>query len=209
MKSRIMNELHRLAEGEKSDYGKLLKQDLKLNDEQLRNKASLLRTMLLHDYGRLSITTIDRFFQRIIKAFTRELGIFPGYNVELDSDFVLIKAVDKVMQQIKEYPELRNWISELMNSSVEEGKSWSVKNKIADLGAELFRENYMLFDKHILEKFEDKHFLKNYQHFLNTIIQEFEQKLTNIADRALQTIQNVSLELGDFKGEGWVCILVL
>ena len=200
MKSRIMNELHRLAEGEKSDYGKLLKQDLKLNDEQLKNKASLLRTMLLHDYGRLSITTIDRFFQRIIKAFTRELGIFPGYNVELDSDFVLIKAVDKVMQQIKEYPELRNWISELMNSSVEEGKSWSVKNKIADLGAELFRENYMLFDKHILEKFEDKHFLKNYQHFLNTIIQEFEQKLTNIADRALQTIQNVSLELGDFKG---------
>ena len=51
------------------------------------------------------------------------------------------------MQQIKEYPELRNWISELMNSSVEEGKSWSVKNKIADLGAELFRENYMLFDE--------------------------------------------------------------
>ena len=87
--------------------------------------------MLLHDYGRLAVTTIDRFFQRIIKAFTRELGIFPGYNVELDSDFVLLKAVDKVMQQVKDNPGLKNWISELMSSNVEEGKSWSIKSKIA------------------------------------------------------------------------------
>ncbi len=77
MKSRIINELHHLAEGRESEYGNILKRELKLDDEQLKNKASLLRTMLLHDYGRLSVTTIDRFFQRLIKAFTRELGIFP------------------------------------------------------------------------------------------------------------------------------------
>ena len=84
MKSRIINELHRLADGKTSDYGEALKQEFGFTDEQLKNRAVLLRTMLLHDYGRLAVTTIDRFFQRIIKAFTRELGIFPGYNVELD-----------------------------------------------------------------------------------------------------------------------------
>ena len=62
MKSRIINELHHLAEGRESEYGNILKRELKLDDEQLKNKASLLRTMLLHDYGRLSVTTIDRFF---------------------------------------------------------------------------------------------------------------------------------------------------
>ena len=40
------------------------------------------------------MTTIDRFFQRMLKAFTRELGIFPGYNVELDNEFVLLQAPD-------------------------------------------------------------------------------------------------------------------
>ncbi|MDE7373993.1 MAG: UvrD-helicase domain-containing protein, partial [Odoribacter sp.] len=199
MKSRIINELHRLAEGEESEYGKILKDELRLNGEQLKNKASLLRTMLLHDYGRLAVTTIDRFFQRILKAFTRELGIFPGYNVELDNVFVLQKAVDKVMQQVKDNPELRSWISDLMNSNVEEGKSWSVKSKIAELGEELFKENYMLLDEQVVKKFEDKHFLKNFRDFLNTVTKEFEEQLTGMAAGALQVIRQAGLELSDFK----------
>lgn len=200
MKSRIINELHRLAEGEESEYGKILRQELKLDGEQLKNKASLLRTMLLHDYGRLAVTTIDRFFQRVIKSFTRELGIFPGYNVELDSDFVLLKAVDKVLQKVKDNPELRAWISDLMNSNVEEGKSWSVKSRIAELGEELFKENYMLLDKRILCKFKDKNFLKSYREFLTTQVSEYEKQLTDVAAEALRLIRENGLELTDFKG---------
>lgn len=200
MKSRIINELHHLAEGKESEYGKILKKTFDFSDEQLKNRAILLRTMLLHDYGRLSVATIDRFFQRIIKAFTRELGIFPGYNVELDSDFVLIKAVDKVMQQVKENSALKSWISELMNQNVDEGKSWSVKSKIADLGEELFRENYMLFDKQILEKFSDKSFLKNYREFLSSTVRKYEQQSQDIAAKAIRIIQEAGLELNDFKG---------
>lgn len=205
MKSRIINELFKLAEGVPSDYGEILKQEFGFSDEQLKSKAKMLMTMLLHDYGRLAVTTIDRFFQRLIKSFTKELGIFPGYNVELDSDFVLLKAVDKMMQQVKNDAVLRSWISELMNSSVDEGKSWSVKSKIADLGEELFKENYMLFDKHILDKFSDKDFLKEYQAFLNKIIGEFEEKLVAIGEQACALIRENGLELADFKGNKTGC----
>ena len=205
MKSRIINELFKLAQGEASDYGELLKQEFGFSDEQLKNKAKALMTMLLHDYGRLAVTTIDRFFQRLIKAFTKELGIFPGYNVELDSDFVLLKAVDKMMQQVKNDAVLRSWISELMSSNVDEGKSWSVKSKITDLGEELFKENYMLFDKNILDKFSDKNFLKDYRAFLNKIIGEFEGKLTTIGEQACGLIRENGLELSDFKGNKTGC----
>lgn len=205
MKSRIINELFKLAEGVPSDYGKFLKQEFGFSDEQLKNKAKVLMTMLLHDYGRLAVTTIDRFFQRLIKSFTRELGIFPGYNVELDSDFVLLKAVDKMMQQVKNDAVLRSWISELMSHNVDEGKSWSVKSKIADLGEELFKENYMLFDKNILDKFSDKRFLKDYQAFLNKIIGEFEEKMKAFGERACTSIRDSGLELSDFKGNKTGC----
>ena len=160
MKSRIINELHKLAEGRESSYGELLQEALGMDALQVKNRAALLRNLLLHDYGRLSVTTIDRFFQRMLKAFTRELGIFPGYNVELDNEFVLLQAVDRVMHEVKGEPELQAWLRELMDSSVEEGKSWNVKAKMADLGEELFREHYMLFDRQVLEKFSDKHFLR-------------------------------------------------
>lgn len=130
MKNRIIGELHLLAEGEKSSYGPLLCQRFGYTEEQLKNRATVLRTLLLHDYGRIAVTTIDRFFQKIIKSFTRELGIFPGYNVELDTDFILAKATDKMMVQLKKDRDLRLWISELMETNVDEEKSWSIKAKM-------------------------------------------------------------------------------
>ena len=205
MKSRIINELHKLAEGRRTDYGVLLCEALDMNEDQLRNRASLLRNLLLHDYGRLSVTTIDRFFQRVVKAFTRELGIFPGYNVELDSDYVLQQAVDRVMHEVKGDDALRSWLRELINSSVEEGKAWSVKAQMSDLGRELFRENYMLFDQKVLNKFSDKHFLRQYRTFLEHTVTEFEETLVKMAREALDVIAVAGLQLGDFKSGNRGC----
>lgn len=199
MKSRIINELYKLADGQDTDYGKILCHELNMNAPALQNRAKLLLSLLLHDYGRLAVTTIDKFFQRIIKSFIHELGIFPGYNVELDNEFVLLKAVDKVMEQIKDNADLRNWIYELLNDSIEEGKSWSVKNKIADLGQELFRENYMLFNQQVLDKFSDKHFLKAYRKFLDLQIKSFEDELQLTAKQAVDLIDQNGLNIDSFK----------
>ena len=62
MKSRIINELHCIAEGRPSGYAPGLKERFGFSDDELRNRAKMLRTLLLHDYGRISVTTIDRFF---------------------------------------------------------------------------------------------------------------------------------------------------
>lgn len=205
MKSRIIKELHKIADGKSSDYGSFLKSALQFSDDQLQNRAKLLVTMLLHDYGRLAVTTIDRFFQRILKSFTRELGIFPGYNVELDSDYVLAKAVDRMMQQVKGDANLRNWIAELMSNSVEEGKSWGVKAKIMELGEELFKENYMLLDSNVLEKFSDRHFLKDYRTFLQRTVQDYERQLREIGEQGMACIAEAGLSLADFKGNRQGC----
>ena len=200
MKSRIVRELNKLAEGQKSDYWEELKRTLKLTDEQVRERAGVLRTLILHDYGRLSVTTIDRFFQRVIKAFTRELGIFPGYNVELDSDYVLQRAVDQVMQRMNKDKELRAWITELMSDSVEDAKSWSVKSKIAELGKELFGESYMLFDKEVRDKFNDRGFLRGYKIFLQGVISRFEDRMEMFGLSACRYIEENGLHEEDFKG---------
>lgn len=205
MKSRIINELHKLAEGKKSSYREELKQAFHFTEDELKNRAGMLRTLLLHDYGRISVTTIDRFFQRIIKSFTKELGIFPGYNVELDSDYVLTKAVDKVMEEVRHNANLRTWIADLMNTNVDEGKSWSIKNKIAELGEELFKENYMLFDHRVLGKFSDKNFLKTYRVFLQTVIREYEEELSEISREAIALMEEKGLELRDFRGNKAGC----
>lgn len=205
MKSRIINELHKLAEGRPSDYAPHLLETLRLDPDALRNRAALLRTMILHDYGRLSVTTIDRFFQRILKAFTRELGIFPAYNVELDSALVLSQAVARVMQGVQAKPDLKSWIQDLMSASVEEGKSWGVKAKMEALGAELFRENYMLMDKRIQDKFSDRRFLREYRGFLRDTVARYESALSALSASALSAIRAEGLDLADFKNGARGC----
>ena len=110
------------------------------------------------------------------------------------------------MQQVKDNPGLKNWISELMSSNVEEGKSWSIKSKIAELGEELFKENYMLFDKHILDKFSDKEFLKNYRSFLTATVQAYESRQAAIGQEAIGLIRSEGLEQTDFKGGKAGCV---
>ena len=198
MKSRILNELHMLAVGQKSAYKELLKQYIKLNDKELQERAQLLQSLLLHDYGKFAITTIDKFFQRIIKSFTRELGIFAGYNVELNTDTVLSKSIGKVMERVRKDATLRAWIMELITGNVEEGNSWRVHDKIANLGAELFKESYKQLDQETLDKLSDKQILKDYGVFINNVITTYENTLTEFAQRAMAVIEGSALSVEDF-----------
>ena len=200
MKSRIVKELHALAEGERTSYGEALERELGLSAEEVKLRAGILRTLVLHDYGRLSVTTIDKFFQRILKSFTRELGIFPGYNVELDSEYVLLQAVDQVMRRLNEDADLRAWVNDLMNTSVEESHSWNVKMKISELGKDLFGETYILLPEELKRKFNDRPFLRGYRTFLRGVMERFDRQLRDYGETACRLLADNDLQPSDFKG---------
>lgn len=198
MKSRILKELNKLAQGESSVYRELLSNQLGMDIQQLQERAQLLQSLLLHDYGKIAITTIDAFFQRIVKSFARELGIVAGYNIELDSNFVLDKAIDRVMERVRKDRTLRSWIDELISTSIEEGSSWSVHGKLLSLGKELFNESYKLLDAGLLEKFSNKEFLADYHRFIMGVIKAYEEELQGIGKEAVRIITDHSLEVSDF-----------
>ena len=73
MKRRILKELAVLAEDpEVSPYYKEL---LAVADkETLQRRASAQLSGILHDYSSFAVSTIDRFFQQTLRAFSREIG---------------------------------------------------------------------------------------------------------------------------------------
>ena len=75
MKSRILKEIHRLASGGASPYLGNLCRELSLDERSVRKRAAEVRSKILHDYSRFTVLTIDTFFQRILRAFIKELGI--------------------------------------------------------------------------------------------------------------------------------------
>ena len=75
MKSRILKEIHLLASGQPSSYLDNLCRELSLDAATVRRRAREVRSKILHDYSRFTVLTIDTFFQRILRAFIKELGI--------------------------------------------------------------------------------------------------------------------------------------
>ena len=75
MKSRILKEIHALASGAGSAYLDSLCRELRLDEQTVRKRAAEARSRILHDYSRFTVLTIDTFFQRILRAFIKELGL--------------------------------------------------------------------------------------------------------------------------------------
>jgi len=98
MKSRILDNLNRLATGQKSDHLSVLITATGKSEEWIRKESGEILNTILHDFSRFSISTIDSFFQKIVRAFAREVGLHSGFNIELDHNIILSSAVDEMIK---------------------------------------------------------------------------------------------------------------
>ena len=141
MKSRILKEIHLLASGKESDHLKDLMKETSLDEKSLRERAKIVRSLILHDYSHFTILTNDTFFQRILRAFVRELNIDMNFSTELDTAPVLAKSVDELIKDITKQPELRKWLEDLTEERIRDGEKWNIRHAITALTDELFKES--------------------------------------------------------------------
>ncbi|WP_046245685.1 UvrD-helicase domain-containing protein [Hymenobacter terrenus] len=111
--------------------------------EVQRRAAATFRLVLYH-YADFGVSTIDSFVQRIVTAFTRELGLPATFEVELDTDAVLQSAVAGLLDKVNRDPNSRllsQTLAEYALGQAEEGKSWSrLPEELAGFGRVLFNE---------------------------------------------------------------------
>ena len=120
MKSRILSEIHILASGAKSNYMDSLVEELGFSERVIRERAMRVRQFILHDYSRFTVLTIDTFFQRILRAFIKELGIDLNYNIELETATILTKSADSLIEEITTNRDLLGWLTRFVEERIEE-----------------------------------------------------------------------------------------
>ena len=142
MKSRILREIDTLASHpERSNYMPLLLQDPALNKALVVNRARAVRSKILHDYSHFTVLTIDKFFQRILRAFIKELGIDLNYNIEIETASLLAKSADALIDDISRDETLKRWITGFAEENMDENRMWNIRGDILSLGKELFDES--------------------------------------------------------------------
>lgn len=136
MKSRILNRYAELATNpSKSEYIGDLRRDLPLSDEEYARRAKSILKRILHDYSHFTVLTIDKFFQRIMRAFVKELGVDVNYNLQIKSDDVVSQSADALIESIRSDEELQQWMVEYARETIEEDRKWNeIRENILSIG---------------------------------------------------------------------------
>ena len=167
MKSRIIDELHKLIQ----DPGYCFP-DKEPRTEQAREYAEKALTAILHDYGSFSVSTIDRFFQIVMRAFAREINQYASYKVELDTDSVLQQTVDRMLASLDEpgNEELLKWLTDYSLEQIEQGKKWDISGPLYDICKHLVNEEFLRLRRKYGPELWDRQTITEFQNRLRIII---------------------------------------
>jgi ATP-dependent helicase/nuclease subunit A len=201
MKTRIVRELHLLSSGQPSKQLKSLMELTGLTEQEVRSQAKTILSRLLHHYSGFSVSTIDSFFQKIIRGFTRELGIQGGYSIELDTDTLLTSIINRLLVLAETDKSLLMWLTAFAESLIEKGESWDLRKGMRALGGEIFRESFRSFDDVALGKYSNRDFLKNYQVELYALRNRIENEYRGFGRRAAALLESNGLSVDDFNSK--------
>ena len=142
MKSRILRELYVLSTApEFSGYfGDFVPVPCK-DAATLQARARRILVDILHDYGSFYVSTIDKFFQMTLKAFSREVGQFASYQIELDRNALVHESVDRILDGITEDSrELIDRLNEGVMAQLRQGKRVNLERGLYDMAEKLKNE---------------------------------------------------------------------
>jgi len=184
MKSRIISQLNGIARGDKSSDGYVEKikeyqviKDLNISDDELRRRAGLALTLMLHDYSRFRIETIDSFFQSVIRELAHELDLTANLRVDLNDNEVLTEAVNSIIDDIEHDSKLFNTIRDFIEDKTENNNNWHINSEVEAFGKNIFNEEYLQKGQEIREKIGDTKFLTKYRKTLKDLIETSTKEL--------------------------------
>jgi ATP-dependent helicase/nuclease subunit A len=191
MKGRIISALVQLIENKNQGLLEILKAELPENIDIARNAQTVL-DRILHDYSNFSISTIDSFFHKIIRAFSKEMQLPLRFDVEMNENNVIEALTDNLLQDIGKNKDLSLWLEKLMLHKLADDKGWKIENDIQFIARELFKERFHAKEAVPMEVTEA--FIEN----LFTVKNSFETQMKTLGEEALHIIKKNHLQIKDF-----------
>lgn len=116
-------------------------QEKKVKDP-IPQRAQEVLNLILNDYSNFSVSTIESFFQRIVRAFARELDIPLTYDIELQEGLVMEHLVGDLLLEMGENKILTRLFERFVDRNLLEEKSWHVDMEVKQLGKQIFQEKF-------------------------------------------------------------------
>jgi ATP-dependent exoDNAse (exonuclease V) beta subunit len=216
MKSRIVGNLSEFAKDEPSEKARDLIQDLVngrrkenkpeewaeepigLSVIQIKTKSQQIIKHIIHNYAAFDISTIDKFTHKVIRAFAHDLGLPMTFEVTLDTENLLIEAVDAIIAQAGEDETLTKLLIDFTMEKTDDDKSWDISREILDTGRLVLNEN----NRNEITHFQDKTIAEfvEIKKKLAEACKVLEKGNTEVAETALRLIDKNGIDTKSFSG---------
>lgn len=94
-----------------------------------RESLELLRS-ILYDYARFSLSTIDSFFQRVIRSAALSLNLNLNYSVQIELNEFFVQAIDQLLNELSAGTELSHKLLFLLENSMEDSGNLNVDREL-------------------------------------------------------------------------------
>ena len=199
MKDRILQYLDDFAQGRDNELADELKRELSMDALTFRQRSQEVQSTLLHHYDNFAISTIDAFFQKVIRSFTREAGLVGDYRLEVDQDAVLEEVIDNLIDELGANKELTDWVVEFAKENLENERSWDVRFSLIEFAKEIFREEFKEVEDGVNKATAGKDFFRNLMERLWSVKNGFIKDISSPARESLQIIQSKGWTSDDFR----------
>ncbi|GAB5400877.1 MAG: UvrD-helicase domain-containing protein [Aureisphaera sp.] len=201
MKERIVATLSALAMEEVpakfKDMHELLITETSLNEDEIKDRSKRILKHLLHHYAQFSIETIDSFNHRLIRTFAHDLKLASNFEVSLDTEELLSKAVDRFIEKAGIDPEVTQLLLEFALQKTDEDKSWDISYDLKKTAALLASEN----DRWHLQSLRERSIadFKKLQKRLYEKITVLQKEISEEASLLLQQLNEKEIPLDVFQ----------
>lgn len=174
----------------------------KVTPEAIKAVARNVLYGILHDYGAFAVSTIDRFFQQALKAFSREIGQFASYQVELDKKSLVAESVDRVLDALTEDDRvLLEWLTDSAMEQIEKGGRYSLEKDLLDMASRLKSEQHRSLAESIgadESVIYSKEHLKKIRSVCGRAIKSFEEETRQAAQSVSDILVSSGVSASDF-----------
>jgi ATP-dependent exoDNAse (exonuclease V) beta subunit len=200
MKSRILGSLSAFATENPSPKYQDLMQDLSVDTSlsiiQIKTKSQQIIKHIIHNYAAFDISTIDKFTHKVIRAFAHDLNLPMTFEVSLDTENLLIEAVDAIIAQAGEDEILTNLLVDFTMEKTDDDKSWDISREILETGKLVLNEN----NRNEITHFQDKSITEflEIKKKLADVCAELEKETIVLGNEAAALIEQNGIDVKSF-----------